>query len=228
MEIKRLHDWNVSIDKARVIQLNLKEKIKLSKLKKRVKLVAGADVSYSKKTETCFAAVSVFGFSEMKLIEQSQAKGVVTFPYITGYLTFREAPILLEAFEKIINVPDIILFDGQGIAHPRKMGLAAHMGLFFDLPSIGCAKSRLVGDFKDPATQAGSRTDLIYKNKRIGAVIRTREDVKPVFVSPGFKITIEEAIDWILKTCIGYRVPEPIRTSHLKVNRIRAEYENKF
>ena len=106
------------------------------------------------------------------------------------------------------------------------MGLAAHAGLILDLPSIGCAKSRLVGEFKEPLAQAGSQTELIYKNKRIGAVVRTRKNVKPVFVSPGFKIRIEEAVDLILKTCTGYRLPEPIRASHLKVNQIRAKYEN--
>lgn len=226
MEIKHHHNWNVSIDEARKIQLDLKEKIKLSQLTERVTLVAGADVSYSKKTGMCFAAVSVFNFPEMKLVEQCHAIGPVTFSYIPGYLTFREAPILLEAFEKIINIPDVILFDGQGIAHPRMMGLAAHLGLILDLPSIGCAKSRLVGEFKEPTTQAGSQTELIYKNQRIGAVVRTRKNVKPVFVSPGFKITIEQAVDWVLKTCTGYRIPEPIRISHLKVNQIRAKYEN--
>lgn len=226
MEIKHHHRWNVTIDEAKKIQLELKEMIKLSKVVKRVKLVAGTDVSYSKKTKMCFAAVSVFNFPEMELIEQCQAKGLATFPYIPGYLTFREAPILLKAFEKLIHIPDVVLFDGQGIAHPRMMGLAAHVGVTLDLPSIGCAKSRLVGEFQDPPTQAGSQTDLVYENKRIGAVVRTRENVKPVFVSPGFKITIEEAVEWILKTCTGYRMSEPIRMSHLKVNQIRAKYEN--
>lgn len=225
MKTNHIHHWNVDIVEARAIQLELKEKIRLQKLSGPIRLVAGADVSYSKKVKMCFAAVTIFKYPEMEIFEQTDSLGPVSFPYVPGYLTFREAPILLNAFEKIEHVPDLILFDGQGIAHPRQMGLAAHLGLILNLPSIGCAKSILIGQFQEPLYEKGNWTDLIYQNKKIGAVVRTREGVKPVFVSPGFKITIEETVDWVLNTCIGYRIPEPIRQSHLAVNQLRVDYE---
>ena len=228
MKITQLHNWNITIEKARAIQLELNEKILLQKLTAPIRLIAGADVSYSKKVDMCFAAVTVFQFPEMKVVEQTNSTGLLSFPYVSGYLTFREAPILLSAFEKVENAPDLVLFDGQGIAHPRRMGLAAHLGIILDLPSVGCAKSLLVGKFKNPREERGSWTELIYQNTQIGAVVRTRDGVKPVFVSPGFKITIEEAVEWILKTCSGYRIPEPIRTSHLEVNQLRLNYEQQL
>ena len=162
------------------------------------------------------------------MVEQTEASGPINFPYVPGYLTFREAPILLNAFEHLKKLPDLVLFDGQGIAHPRQMGLAAHLGLILDLPSIGCAKSVLVGNFEQPEDIHGSWTELIYQNRIIGAVVRTRDRVKPLFVSSGFKITIDEAIEWVLRACTKYRIPEPIRTSHIAVNQLRTNYEKAF
>ena len=228
MKIKQLHNWNVSLEQAKAIQLELKENIRLHKLKSPVRFVAGCDVSYSKKVEMCFATVTVFKFPEIDMVEQTEASGPINFPYVPGYLTFREAPILLNAFEHLKKLPDLVLFDGQGIAHPRQMGLAAHLGLILDLPSIGCAKSVLVGNFEQPEDIHGSWTELIYQNRIIGAVVRTRDRVKPLFVSSGFKITIDEAIEWVLRACIKYRIPEPIRTSHLAVNQLRTNYEKAF
>ncbi|UCE05959.1 MAG: deoxyribonuclease V [bacterium] len=228
MKIKQLHNWNVTIDEAKAIQLELKQKIHLQKLMTEVRLVSGADVSYSKKAEMCFASVIVFKYPAMEVIEQKNSTGTVNLPYVPGYLTFREAPILLSAFERVENVPDLVLFDGQGIAHPLNMGLAAHVGLILDLPSIGCAKNLLIGDYEEPASIKGNWSKLIYQNQQMGAVVRTRDEVKPVFVSPGFKVTIDEAVDWVLKTCAGYRIPEPIRQSHLAVNRLRTNYEERF
>lgn len=227
MKIKQLHNWNVTIEEARAIQLELKERVRLQKITFPIRLVAGADVSYSKKVDQCFAAVTVFEFPAMKIVEQTNATGRANFPYVPGYLTFREAPILLNAFEKLENTPDLVLFDGQGIAHSRNMGLATHLGLILDLPAIGCAKSVLIGNFEDPLEIQGSWAELIYQNNLIGAVVRTRNFVKPLFVSPGFKITIDEAIEWVLRTCTHYRIPEPIRESHIAVNQLRAEYEKR-
>ncbi len=226
MKLKQLHNWNVTIHEAKAIQLELEEKIQLQKLNSPVKLVAGADVSYSKKVEMCFAAVSIFKFPEMEIMEQSQTIGPINFPYVPGYLTFREAPILLNAFEKLERTPDLVLFDGQGIAHPRHLGLAAHLGLILDLPSVGCAKSLLVGDFEEPEDIQGSWSELIYQDRVIGAVVRTRDRVKPLFISPGFKITMDETIEWVLRACTKYRIPEPIRSSHIVVNQLRVKYEN--
>jgi deoxyribonuclease V len=226
MKINQLHSWNVTTSEAKVIQLKLKEKIQLQKLNSPIKLVAGADVSYSKKVEMSFAAITVFKFPEMEIVEQKQSVGAINFPYVPGYLTFREAPILLEAFEKLEITPDLLFFDGQGIAHPRQMGLAAHLGVILDLPSIGCAKSLLVGNFDEPEAIQGSWSELSYRDKVIGAVVRTRDCVKPLFVSPGFKITIDEAIEWVLRACTKYRIPDPIRCSHIAVNQLRVKYEN--
>lgn len=223
MTIRKLHRWNVSIDEAKHIQLELQQQIKLEKLSSEIRFIAGADVSYDKNAETCFAAVTIFSFSGMKITEQTHAMDAVHFPYVPEYLTFREAPILLKAFEKTNITPDLILFDGQGIAHPRRMGIATHIGIILDLPTIGCAKSILCGQFDEPLPEKGNWTGLVYKNQQIGAVVRTRDRVKPVFVSPGFKITIKEAMDWVLATVSGYRIPEPIRQSHLIVNRLRLQ-----
>ena len=228
MKIKQIHNWNVNTEQAKAIQLELKDRIRLRKLESPIRFVAGCDVSYSKQTEMCFAAVAVFKFPELNIVEQTEASGTINFPYVPGYLTFREAPILLKAFEKLEQAPDLVLFDGQGIAHPRQMGLAAHLGLILDLPSIGCAKSVLIGDFEQPEDIQGSWTELIYRNKVIGAVVRTRDRVKPLFISPGYKITIDEAIEWVLRACTKYRIPEPIRTSHIAVTQLRTNYEKGF
>ena len=228
MEIRQLHNWNVTVEQAKTIQNKLAAKIVLKNLNSQINLIAGADVSYSKKSGSCFAAVTVYNFSGMELIEQAVTMEPVNFPYVPTYLTFREAPALLIAFKKLNRIPDLILFDGQGVAHPRRMGLATHLGIILDLPSIGCAKSVLVGEYEDPGSKRGESTTLFYKNQQIGTVLRTRDRVKPVFVSPGFKITLEEAAYWVLMSCAGYRIPEPIRQSHLKVNRLRIEYENQL
>jgi deoxyribonuclease V len=225
MYIIELHPWNVTIDQAKDIQLALQPKIVLQPLTAPPHRVAGADVAYSRDGKHCFAAVTVFAFPAMTVVEQATAMTVVTFPYVPGFLTFREAPALLMAFEQIQQAPDLILFDGQGVAHPRGLGIATHLGLLLDRPAIGCAKSVLVGKYEQPLPTAGSRSDLIYRGKSIGAVVRTRDQVKPLFISPGFKITLEEAIHWVLQTCCGFRLPEPIRRSHVAVNQMRVNYE---
>jgi len=221
MKIRQLHQWNVNIATARSIQLQLRQMLKFQKLAKPVHYIAGADVSYSRKSNLGFAAITIFKYPEMELCEQKAVSMPIKFPYIPGYLTFREAPILLEAFQKLSLLPDLVLFDGQGIAHPRGMGIAAHIGLCLDLPSIGCAKSRLIGEFESPGQNKGDYTPLFYNNQHIGAIVRTRAKVNPVFVSPGHLITIEESVEWVLKTCTKYRIPEPIRESHIFVNQMR-------
>jgi deoxyribonuclease V len=157
----------------------------------------------------------------MNILEEATAEGKVNFPYIPGLLSFREAPILVKAFEKVRNVPDVIIFDGQGIAHPRGLGLASHMGLVLDLPSIGCAKSRLVGEHAPLGEEVGTHTPIIFKNDTVGAVLRTRKNVAPVFVSPGHRMDILSAIEIVMKTCRGYKLPEPTRQAHLSVNKFR-------
>jgi deoxyribonuclease V len=172
-------------------------------------------VAYSKKDSTLFAAVVVLEYPSAKEVLSRTAEGEATFPYIPGLLSFREAPLLLRVFQELPVTPDIVIFDGQGLAHPRCFGLACHVGLFLDVPSVGCAKSRLIGEHDEPAAKRGSFAPLTYNGKTVGAVVRTRDNVKPVYISPGHKVDVESAVRVILKTCRGYRLPEPTRLAHL-------------
>lgn len=227
MKLRHIHTWNVTIEEAKSIQLQLHDKIMLHELHEPVELIAGADVSYSRKLKKSFASVLIFKYPELAIIERAEAIADVHFPYVPGYLTFREAPVLLSAFEEITLVPDLVLFDGQGIAHPRHLGIAAHLGLFLNIPTIGCAKSRLIGEYDEVGFERGDYSALLHRNEVIGAVVRTRKNVKPIFVSPGFKITVDESLEWALKTCLGYRIPEPVRQSHMTVTKMRVEYERR-
>ena len=222
MKIKQLHSWRVDYKKAIQIQENLRELLTFEKYTGKIQTIAGADVSYDKHSDRFFAGVVVFKLNkQLELIEEATAVGKARFPYIPGLLSFREAPILLMAFRKLKNNPDIVLFDGQGIAHPRHFGLASHMGLILDKPSIGCAKSRLVGEYGSVENTAGAYSKLIYENKIVGVVLRTKKNTKPIFISPGHRTNLTFAIRIVLKTCCGYRIPEPTRQAHLLVNKLR-------
>lgn len=222
MKFKQLHPWRVDYKKAIQIQETLKDLLILKKPHGKIRTIAGADVSYDKRSDRFFAGVVIFKLNNrLELTEEVTAMGKARFPYIPGLLSFREAPILLRAFKKLKTDPDIVLFDGQGIAHPRHFGLASHMGLVLDKPSIGCAKSRLVGEYHPVKNAAGAYSKLLYKNKVVGAVLRTKINTNPIFISPGHKINLMFAIRIALKTCCGYRIPEPIRQAHLLVNKLR-------
>jgi deoxyribonuclease V len=188
-----------------------------------VRRVAGADVSYVKGGSDIYAAVLVFSFPGLKLLDKILVADRVTFPYIPGLLSFREAPVLTKAFEKMRDKPDVIIFDGQGIAHPRRMGLASHMGLILDCPTIGCAKTRLVGTHSPVPEERGSCAILEEQGEVVGSVLRTRSRVKPVYVSPGHRITVEESIHLVLGCCKGYKLPEPTRQAHIAVGLFRSE-----
>jgi len=223
MKVKHLHDWNVSYKRAREIQRELQTRLILhdEDLPDTIQTIAGADISYSRNSNLFFAVVVILKFPTMEIIEQQSSCRTVDFPYIPGLLTFREGPVLLETFSKLHSIPDVIIFDGHGISHPRGMGLASHMGLFLNIPSIGCAKTRLVGSYNETGDEPGSHSSLVYDDEIRGAVLRTKKNVKPVFVSQGHKIGLERAIEIILLCCKGYRLPEPTRNAHLAVNRIR-------
>lgn len=224
MKFNQLHSWRVGYKKAIQIQETLKDRLIIKKSFRKIRTIAGADVSYDKQSDCFFAGVIVFKQNKhLERLEEASAVGKVSFPYIPGLLSFREAPILLKAFYNLKNDPDIILFDGQGIAHPRYFGLASHMGLILDKPSIGCAKTRLVGKYNPVENSAGAYSELLYKNTVVGAALRTKINTTPVFVSPGHKIDLTSAIRFVLKTCCGYRIPEPIRQAHLLVNRLRKD-----
>jgi deoxyribonuclease V len=225
MKIKHLHRWDVTYREAVAILQELKERLILpdEDVIEPIQTIAGADVSYEKRNGLLFAAVVLLALPTMDIIEESSSIENARFPYIPGLLTFREGPPLLKAFEKLNHNPDAVIFDGQGIAHPRGIGLASHMGLFLDIPAVGCAKTRLIGSYDLVGDRVGDCTALIHNNRSIGAVLRTREKVKPVFVSQGHRIGLQRAVEVVLSCCTRYRLPEPIRRAHLIVNRLRTE-----
>jgi len=219
MKYLELHPWDVGYKKAVEIQERLKKSIFLKGSAKNCNLIAGADVSYTRESEIFYASVVVFNLQTMERVEEATAGGKVDFPYIPGLLSFRESPILLKVFAKIKSEPDVIILDAQGIAHPRGIGLASHIGLLLDKSAIGCAKTRLIGEYNGVGRDAGCHSQLTVKDKIVGVVLRTRKNVKPVFVSPGHKIDLKTSIGLVLKSCRGYRLPEPVRQAHNLVKR---------
>jgi deoxyribonuclease V len=254
MQIRKLHGWNLSYSQAIALQKDLASKVQFTPIEKPPKLIAGLDCALSKNGQQIVAAVIVLRVPDVakglweplklpdfELIETAIASQKVTFPYIPGLLSFRESPVCIAAVEKLKNEPDTFIVDGQGIAHPRKLGIAAHLGLFFDKPTIGCAKSRLTGTFEDPPPEKGAYTLLKDKKSTvpetsheppvpqvrdtsdeiIGAVVRTRTNVKPVFVSVGNKCLLKDAIKIILDCTTKYRLPEPTRLAHQLVSKAK-------
>ncbi|MGQ9694717.1 MAG: endonuclease V [Thermodesulfobacteriota bacterium] len=223
IKVKSAHSWKVSPDEAKKIQLKLRQKLLLCPPPEVLTTIAAGDVAYSSLSPMTYAAFLLFTYPELDLIEKVAAAGEVTFPYIPTLLTFREAPPLLQAFHKLSRKPDLIIFDGQGIAHPCSMGIAAHLGIILNLPTIGCAKSCLVGTYEHLPSFAGAHVPLLYKDQVVGMVVRTRANVQPVFISPGHKMDLENALKIILSLCRGYRIPEPVRQAHIFVNQLRIQ-----
>jgi len=222
MKVINLHPWNVSLERATKIQRELKSKIAISPIDlSKVGSVAGVDVSFSRGSNLVFAAIVVLTYPELDLIEAKTAVEETSFPYVPGYLSFREGPVVLEGFKKLETEPDVVIFDGQGIAHPRGLGIASHLGLFIDKPSIGSAKSVLVGKYEEPGVSRGSTSPLMKDDLEIGVVLRTRTGVSPIFVSVGNKIDISGAVEVVLASAPRYRIPEPIRVAHRLSNEIR-------
>ncbi len=214
MEPKQLHSWSVTAAEAREIQEQLRGRVITGNEVGRVQLVAGLDISGVRRDGTATGAAVVLSYPELEVVEVQTAEMKVTFPYVPGLLSFREIPVVLAAWEKLKAEPDLVFVDGQGMAHPRRMGIACHLGLLLDKPTIGCAKSRLIGDCRMPGVEVGRYCDLTDGSDVIGAVLRTEYGVKPLFVSIGNKIDLQGAIEWCLKCCRGYRLPEPARLAH--------------
>ena len=228
MKAKNLHPWDVDYKAAVAIQAELREKLILADgLSGDIRIVAGADISCTKGDDRVFAAVVLLDAATLEVIEEATYSGRTSIPYIPGLLSFREGPALLQAFGKLRKRPDVALFDGQGVAHPRGFGLAAHMGLLLDVPAIGCAKTRLIGAFEEPGGRRGQRSPLVQDGKLIGAVVRTKDRVKPVFVSQGHRVSLERAVEIVLQCARRYRIPEPIRRAHILVNKLRLEAAQK-
>jgi len=185
-----------------------------------VKTVAGIDVGM--RGDMVFAAIVVLNFPKLDVAAQSTATRQISCPYIPGLLSFREGPVILDALDRLDLKPDLLIFDGQGIAHPCHLGIASHIGLLSDFPSIGCAKSRLCGEYQEPGVERGSHVPLMDHGETIGAIVRTRTNVKPVFVSIGHRVDLKTSIDYVLRCCKGYRLPETTRQAH----RLASEWKN--
>jgi deoxyribonuclease V len=220
-----LHRWNVTPEEAVEIQNQLRMQLDLQSEPQRIETVAGVDVSYDKGSDWLFAAIVVLRLPELQLIASASATATVPFPYIPGLLSFRECPAVLQAWEQLAVTPDCIICDGQGIAHPRRLGIASHLGLWLDIPTIGCAKSLLVGAYREPGAKRGSMAPLLHRKEQVGVILRTKDNVSPVFVSQGHKITLSKAVEIVLACCTKYRLPEPTRRAHLLVNEIRRNAE---
>lgn len=224
MEVACLHDWSMSFREAVALQRELAARVRLVDcLPRPLQNVAGVDVSYEKNGELFFAAVVVLSWPDLETVEEAFAVDRVSFPYIPGLLSFRELPVVLEAFRRLHAVPDAVLVDGQGIAHPRRLGIACHLGLWLDLPTVGCAKSRLCGEHPPPGARRGDQVPLTHNGEHIATVLTTRDRVKPLFVSPGHKTDMDSAVRVTLACCRRYRMPEPTRLAHLLTNRLRRE-----
>jgi deoxyribonuclease V len=215
VKIKSLHGWQVSPAQALDIQRRLAPQVSRSNEVSTPSLIAGVDISVSREQGVARGAVVVLSYPELRLVETRVVNGRVDFPYVPGLLSFREAPLTLTVCQELGVIPDLVLVDGQGIAHPRRFGLASHLGLFLDMPTIGCAKSRLCGHHQEPGDNPGSYAELIDRDETIGAALRTKAGTKPVYVSIGHRVDLESAIYWVMKCCRGYRLPEPCRLAHL-------------
>ena len=219
----------MSYARARQLQAELAGQVEFTKLARRPEVIAGLDCAFSKDGRRIVAAVVVLQLPGFEVLETAKAIRKVTFPYIPGLLSFREAPACIAAVEKLRKCPDVFIIDGQGVAHPRRLGLAAHLGLFFDKPTIGCAKSRLIGTYEEPPLEKGSyallkdkiTTGSDVQSETIGAVVRTRTNVKPVFISVGNKCLLSDAIEITLACTSRYRLPEPTRLAHQQVGKLK-------
>jgi len=218
---RQLHAWDVTPQEAIAIQQRLRAQITTEPLATPLHSVAGCDISYDKGSDVIYSGIVVLKIPELMEVARSTAITRVHFPYVPGLLSFRESPAVLEAWSRLEKAPDALMIDGHGFAHPRRFGIACHLGLLLNLPTVGCAKSLLIGRFEEPDPRAGCYSPLVDREETIGAVLRTEDNVSPVFVSIGHRVTLEDAIQLVMKCAKGYRIPEPTRQAHLLVNALR-------
>ena len=218
---EQLHDWDLTPTQAIALQKELREQVRIEPLARPVETIAGADISFNKFSETVYAGIVVLRLPSLEVVEEAGVTSTARFPYIPGLLSFREIPALLEAWQQLRVEPDAIMCDGQGLAHPRRMGIACHIGLLTQRPSFGCAKSVLVGKFEEPPIERGNWTPMLHRGETVGVALRTKNKVQPVYISPGHLLSQEDAIRLTLACDGGYRVPEPTRRAHNFVNTLR-------
>jgi deoxyribonuclease V len=215
VKIQQLHGWQMSIAQAKQIQSELANQVSHKSTTIKSSFIAGVDISAPDSRGLARAAAVILNYPQLEVIEVETAEDKLNFPYIPGLLSFREAPLVLAACQKLSIDPDIILVDGQGIAHPRRFGIASHLGLLLNTPTIGCAKSRLCGIHAPVSAKAGTYAELTDNEEIIGVALRTKDNVSPIYVSIGHKIDLSTAIHWVLECCRGWRLPEPSRLAHL-------------
>ncbi|MBL8220272.1 MAG: deoxyribonuclease V [Bryobacterales bacterium] len=217
--------WDVAPEEAAQLQTELAASVVAEDaLPAEVRTVAGVDVAYAEDSAETFAAVIVFDAATLREVERQTAQAAVDFPYVPGLFSFRELPAISAALAKLPLTPDLVICDGHGIAHPRRFGLASHLGVLYDVPSIGCAKTHFFGAAGTPGHTRGDEAPITDREQTIGAVLRTQNGVKPVYVSTGHRVGLETACRWILKLAARYRLPEPIRAANTAVQTMKANY----
>jgi deoxyribonuclease V len=221
MRIRPLHSWDLAPRDAVELQRRLAARVMKDGDAEAFQLIAGADVSYNRFSPTFYASVVVLRLPDLELVETAHAVREVRFPYVPGLLSFREAPVLLDAFARLRREPDVVVLDGQGVAHPRRLGLASHVGLWLDRPCIGCAKSLLTGTGRMPRRVVRATAPIVDHDEVIGMSVRTKAMAKPVYVSVGHRINLPRAVAVVLSAIRGYRLPEPTRLAHIHVNQRR-------
>jgi deoxyribonuclease V len=223
-EYQQLHGWEMTPREAVELQKSMRERVRVQPhAGRKIETVAGADISFNKFSPVIYAGIVVLRLPSLEVVEEVGVISETQFPYVPGLLSFREAPSVLEAWSKLKTEPDAVMFDGQGIAHPRRVGIASHVGLFLNRPTLGCAKSVLVGRHAELAEERGSWQPLVdpKNDETVGAALRTKTRVQPIYVSPGHLIDLAGAIELTLRADGGYRQPEPTRRAHLLVNALR-------
>lgn len=219
--LTKLHDWNVTPEAAVALQRDLAAQIRIEPLDREVRTVAGCDLSFNRYEERVFAGIVVISLPDLAIVEKVAVETIAKFPYVPGLLSFREIPALEEAWSQLQIEPDAVMMDGQGIAHPRRMGIASHFGLLVDRPTVGCAKSILAGHFKDLGAEAGDEAPIVYRGEVVGTALRSKARSNPLIISPGHRCDRDSAVDLVRRTLAGYRLPEPTRQAHLFVNEKR-------
>lgn len=219
MRISVPHGWDLTPADARALQDELQPRIDCNDRLPRLRHVAGVDVGFEDGGRVTRAAVVVHGWPELEVVERALARRETGFPYVPGLLAFRELPAVVAALEELDTDPDLVFCDGQGIAHPRRFGIACHLGLLIDRPAIGVGKSRLIGTHAEPARDRGAREPLVDCGEIVGTVLRTRTGVRPVYVSPGHRVSLETAVELVLNAAPRYRLPEPVREADRMASR---------
>jgi len=228
LDIRHLHEWPKTQDEAVRIQETLKSKISIEKKYGSINLITAIDTAYNEKVNRIYAAAATMTYPDLKDVERVVAEKEAEFPYIPSLLSFREGPVLLKTLSRLAKKPDILIFAGHGIAHPRSFGLASHMGLILDIPTIGCARRCLSGEYREPPSGKGGCSSLFVSNVECGFVYRTKTNVKPMFISPGHKCGIRDALEIIVSCLREYRMPHPLRMAHLYANKYRQAAEKKL